>query len=243
MEYYQEILDIYIESLSKKLKIGNQINQMSRIEKIKEIKIKIGDKNLELNNLSEKNSLEKLIKKIHYFKKTDLTTLPRVVEIIKILKSLEYEIESLVDFGSQRGALLFPLMDKFPQFNFTGIDFDDEVKEFYQCLESLPNFNFIQANLENLKPILEDKSVDIVIASEIFEHIQDYQKAIDEAFRIARKYIIVTVPNHPDDNPEHINYFTKEDLEKLFNRPEKDVISCKITSGRIYNLVKIKLQY
>lgn len=240
MDYYH-FIDIYLENLQKKLNLKmdddnqNETSRIAILDKMKKIK---DDKNIETNK-----SINKLIKKIHYFKKTDLTTLPRVVEIIKILKGLEYEIESLVDFGSQRGALLFPLMDKFPQFQYTGIDLDDEVKEFYDCLESLPNFQFIQANLEDLTNELDDKSIDIVVASEIFEHIVNYQSAIDEAFRIARKYIIVTIPNHPDDNSEHINYFTKEALEKLFNRPEKGVTSCKITSGRIYNLVKISLDY
>ena len=52
---------------------------------------------------------------------------------------------------------------------------------------------------------------------EVLEHIPDYKEAIRNALRIAKNYIIVTVPSKKDDNPEHIHLLTKDILSSVFN--------------------------
>ena len=51
---------------------------------------------------------------------------------------------------------------------------------------------------------------------EVMEHIPDTEKAVKNAVRLARNYVIVSVPSKPDDNPEHIHLFSNEDLENHF---------------------------
>ena len=51
---------------------------------------------------------------------------------------------------------------------------------------------------------------------EVLEHIPDVEKAVANAVRIAGKYLVVTVPSKPDDNPEHIHLFTKDMLSDMF---------------------------
>ena len=51
---------------------------------------------------------------------------------------------------------------------------------------------------------------------EVMEHIPDTEAVVLNAIRLARNYIIVSVPSKPDDNPEHIHLFTNEDLKRLF---------------------------
>ena len=34
--------------------------------------------------------------------------------------------------------------------------------------------------------------------------------------RLARQYVLVTVPSKPDDNPERIHLFSNDDLARLF---------------------------
>ena len=50
----------------------------------------------------------------------------------------------------------------------------------------------------------------------MLEHIPDVSAAIRSAVRAAKKYVVITVPSKPDDNPGHIHLLTKGVLTELF---------------------------
>lgn len=78
----------------------------------------------------------------------------------------------------------------------------------------------------------DDNSFDTVIMFELLEHVQDPGKILEEAKRVARKNILITVPNCGSleilrsygliyDHfleMDHNNFFTKKDLENLLAR-------------------------
>ena len=51
-----------------------------------------------------------------------------------------------------------------------------------------------------------------------FDMTRDPFSAMEAAVRLARRYVVVTVPSKPDNNPEHIHLLTKEKLTGLFTR-------------------------
>lgn len=181
------------------------------------------------------------IDKLHRFKKTDLGTLKRVKDIIGIIKSLKYEIQSIVDFGSQRGALLFPLIDNFPDIEFTSVDISDEVASFLKKIENHNAYNmkFIKGDITTVISPIESNSADIVIASEILEHLEKPLDAIIEAKRIAKKYILITVPSKPDNNPEHIQFFQIDDMIKLLKKA--GIENVNVHSNKTYNLFIVSI--
>ena len=61
-----------------------------------------------------------------------------------------------------------------------------------------------------------DKLFDVVTMLEVMEHIPDTEALVRNAVRLAKNYVIVSVPSKPDENPEHIHLFTNEDMEELF---------------------------
>jgi 2-polyprenyl-3-methyl-5-hydroxy-6-metoxy-1,4-benzoquinol methylase len=62
----------------------------------------------------------------------------------------------------------------------------------------------------------EDRAFDGVTALEVLEHIPDAGRALAECCRVARRFVIVSCPSRPDDNPEHIHLFDARDLARQF---------------------------
>jgi len=63
-----------------------------------------------------------------------------------------------------------------------------------------------------------DKSFDVVVATEIVEHLDDPVGLLKEASRVARKKVIFTLPDNvlgPEEFIEHRQLFTRETLEEL----------------------------
>ena len=154
--------------------------------------------------------------KEHYFKVKD--DLPRVQVVLGFLRGIVQagQCQTLLDVGSGRGVFLFPLLRDFPDLEVTSLDILPHRVELLQCLHD--------GGISNLYPIQEDictwdspdKSFDVVTMLEVMEHIPNTEAVVRNAIRLARNYIIVSVPSKPDDNPEHIHLFSNEDLKHLF---------------------------
>ena len=151
--------------------------------------------------------------KLYHFKKKEL--LPRVKAVLGFLRGIQPE--SLLDVGSGRGAFLFPFLTEFPGIPVTSLDLLSHRVEFLQRLSA--------GGVENLTALRQDicdwtteNSFDTVTLLEVLEHIPDAALAVRRAVALARRYVVVTVPSKPDDNPEHIHLLTKPVLTDLFAR-------------------------
>lgn len=154
--------------------------------------------------------------KLYYFKAKE--DLPRVQVVLSFLQGIvpAGQCDTLLDVGSGRGVFLYPLLREFPNLEVTSLDILPHRVALHECIH--------EGGIENLHPMLEnictwdasDKSFDVVTMLEVMEHIPDTLAVVKNAIRLAKNYIIVSVPSKPDDNPEHIHLFSNEDLKKLF---------------------------
>lgn len=177
---------------------------------------------LPLKELSEDRKDElvalgrKLNLKMHYFKEKD--ELPRVQLVMGFLRGMvaSGQIASVLDVGSGRGAFLFPLLTRFPELEVTSIDILPHRVELLHSVEvgGVSNLHALERNLCEWDA--PEASFDAVTLLEVLEHIPDVENAVANAVRMARRFIIVTVPSKPDDNPEHIHLFTKDTLSDMF---------------------------
>ena len=152
--------------------------------------------------------------RLHKFKRTD--SLPRVRRVLGILRGLAPA--DLLDVGSGRGAFLWPLLDALPWLPVLAIDLKPQRVADLHAVRAGGIERLTAARMDATRLALAGKCVDVVTFLEVLEHIPDAPRALAEAVRVARRFVVVSVPSKEDDNPEHIHLFDRPGLETLFRK-------------------------
>ena len=150
--------------------------------------------------------------KLHRFKRT--MGLTRVSRVLGILRGLAPQ--TLLDIGSGRGVFLWPLLDAFPDLQVTATDLLDHRIEDLEAVRNGGLNHLWIHKLDATQMPFEAESFDGVTMLEVLEHIPQASKALAEVVRVAQRFVILSVPSKPDDNPEHIHLFTAERLKAMF---------------------------
>jgi SAM-dependent methyltransferase len=112
--------------------------------------------------------------------------------------------ETVLDVGCGTGFLLDHLKHARPDLALTGVDFIIEEGTRTRHLD----IRFEQANIEKLP--FADRSFDTVICTHVLEHILEFRQALSELRRVARRRLIIVVPQEREYrftfNP-HLHFF------------------------------------
>lgn len=149
-------------------------------------------------------------------------------QIFFLLKPLK--IETILDAGCGEGFTLVKLQRAKIGKRVQGIDnSSDAIKLAKKHYPTLP---IEKGSIYDLP--YEDSSYDLVIATEVLEHLDDPEKALNEVKRVASKYVLLTVPNEPlftianflrgkylknlGNHPEHINHWSKRKFRNFVKK-------------------------
>lgn len=160
--------------------------------------------------------------RIYDFKRSH-RDLPRVSRVLGFLKGCYFT--TLLDVGSGRGVFLFPLLAELPSVSVTATDILDARITMLDDVRrgGIDRLSVVKADITK-KPFA-DRSFDVVTMLEVLEHMERPEDAIRAAVAIARQYVVVSVPSHPDENPEHIHLLDKERLSAAFRAAGVDRLS------------------
>lgn len=149
-------------------------------------------------------------------------TLREVALVDAITPQLPKKSTSILDVGCGDGYLLHCLSHL--NSSKTGVDMNSA--RLKRAQERVPDVTFIKGDVYKLP--FKDKTFDVVICSEVLEHLEHPEKALKELKRVAKQKIIVTVPNDqelvkiicPHCEKEHylsghIQRFNRETIKSL----------------------------
>lgn len=158
----------------------------------------------------------------------------------------KYAGKTILDIGCGHGAYGKELIKK--GYRYTGVEANEEYVK-----KSQKYFDTRYMRAEKLD--FPGKSFDTILMSEVLEHLPDPYAAMRETARVARKNLIVSVPNigpmvacveynvvmHHFMEATHVNFFTKTMLERFLKRyfPYVKIIEF----GQFFNLSGTRLYY
>ncbi|MBI4092999.1 MAG: class I SAM-dependent methyltransferase [Candidatus Kerfeldbacteria bacterium] len=150
---------------------------------------------------------------------------------IALLKTVQPR--SILEVGCGEGYLLNVLRQEFTNVNARGLDVNDRA-----LAEGKRLFPFLDLRPGDIYQIPEtDRSWDVVIASEVLEHLDRPSEALRELGRVADRYVLLTVPNEPwfrlgnlgrgrhlkrfGNHPEHVNLWSKSSFASFVSKTLK----------------------
>ena len=105
----------------------------------------------------------------------------------------KYELNNngiMLDVGCGEGRHIFGVMQDYPQMKCVGLDMDNaslnRAEEGYQYFESISNAGaeFIKGSAYSLP--FPDESIDLIVCSEVLEHLHEYNDAVVEIHRVLK---------------------------------------------------------
>jgi len=101
----------------------------------------------------------------------------------EVIGFIEGNPKEILDVGCASGWFLHELSKKIPSAKFYGVDIYKEGIDYAK--KEYPNINFYVSNAEKLR--FEDSKFDLIINTEVIEHLENPEKAINEMKRVLKK--------------------------------------------------------
>jgi ubiquinone/menaquinone biosynthesis C-methylase UbiE len=128
------------------------------------------------------------------------------------IKSLH--ADSILDVGAGEGFMLEKLRKHKIGKKLEGIEYMDEAIELGKKVN--PHVTIKKGDIYALP--YKDNSFEVIVCTEVLEHLEDPKKALEELKRVTKKYVVVSVPNEPLFTVQRI--LRGKNLKKLGAHPE-----------------------
>lgn len=148
-----------------------------------------------------------------------------LISLAKALRS-----DSILDVGCGEGFTMDKLSKNQIGQKIEGIEYSKDAIAFGKKL--FPNLIFKEGSIYKLP--YKDNSFDLVICTEVLEHLEEPTKALKEILRISKRYLIISVPNEPlfmlsnflrgknfsrlGNDEGHINHWNPSSLKKYLTQ-------------------------
>ena len=141
--------------------------------------------------------------------------------------------QSVLDAGCGEGFVTNYLAQQQPDLKLTGMDLSQAAIDYAEAHFG-DAATFRTGSIYKLP--FSDNSFDTVVCSEVLEHLDDPDSAVTELKRVARQYVVITVPREPyfkwlndigrligtTPDPGHVNFWTKAAFQRFINRHFSD---------------------
>lgn len=141
---------------------------------------------------------------------------PRVRTSLNLIRALAPR--TLLDAGTGRGLVLWPLMEEQPGIELTALDqHAPSVARLQRAFEASGFFWWRAVCADVTALPFVDRRYDVVSAFELLEHVPDPHAAVRELWRVAERALVMSFPRRPDDCPDHLRHFELPAVSSLLD--------------------------
>jgi len=149
------------------------------------------------------------------------------------------KVDSILDVGCGEGFTLNRLKKQGIGKKLEGIEYLQAAIDLGK--KTYPDIKITKGTIYELP--YKDNSFDLVLCTEVLEHLEDPQKALKELVRVSNKYLVISVPNEPffmlaqlirgknwsrfGNDIEHINHWNMFGFPKFVKKNAKVHILAK----------------
>jgi 2-polyprenyl-3-methyl-5-hydroxy-6-metoxy-1,4-benzoquinol methylase len=142
-------------------------------------------------------------------------------------------VDSILDVGCGEGFTLNRLKEHGVGKRLEGLEYSKDAIELGK--KTYPDIKIVQGSVYELP--YEDNSFDLVLCTEVLEHLDNPKDALKELARVSKKYLVISVPNEPffmlaqlirgknwsrlGNDIEHINHWTMFGFPKFVKKNSK----------------------
>lgn len=149
----------------------------------------------------------------------------------------ELQPSTLIDCGCGEGFVDEVLLSSIPALQITGFDVLPDSVELARRRN--PRATFDVGSIYDIKH--DDNAFDVAVSFEVFEHLYEPDKALREVARVAKNYVVLSVPHEPffclanaargknlditpkGSDPDHRNFWSKSNFGTFVSQ-ELDVV-------------------
>jgi len=138
----------------------------------------------------------------------------------------ELSIETILDVGCGEGFTLQKLKDNHIGKKLEGIEYDDTAITLGKKMH--PQITIKKGDIYKLP--YKDNTFELILCTEVFEHLEYPEKALKELHRVTKKYCLFSVPHEPifmlidyirGKSPQsigHINHWSRNGFRKFIEK-------------------------
>lgn len=160
-------------------------------------------------------------------------------DLIEMLNQVQHDKYKVLDAGCGEGFTLNKLSQNKIGEKLEGIEFSKDAVEIGKKLH--PYLSLKQGDIYKLP--YKDNSFDLVLSTEVLEHLKEPEKALKELIRVSKKYILLSVPNEPwfrianflrgknitrwGNDIEHVNHWSKRHFREFVRGENIKILKSK----------------
>lgn len=170
-------------------------------------------------------------------------------DLDSMINQIEGEVRLAIEIGCGEGYLTQHINDL--GIKIEGADIHQKIVDI--AIKLHPSIPFQIKSIYDLSSY--DKHYDLVLVSEVIEHLDDPELAIREVIKVSNKYILLTVPNdlifrlanisrlkylrNLGNTPGHINHWSEKSFQKFLKNQGLSIIQLRCSTLWLMALCRI----